>query len=507
MKFAKLVCLFFLSAMTFLLAPSSQAQIYECEAISLESQCTPTQPTFKSMTLVGSTLNLSWITPSSPDYFLLTQSTNGVWGRDTVHHDSGVQRVLSSGNSYIFRITACSDRHGCSPTTYSSVLTIPNIVAPGKPSLSLSSRQVTVNWNSVSLATYFEIQQQTNGSWGIIVNKGTNRTHTLTGNVGSTYRFRVRACEPSKCSSYSTVSDPINVLATVATPNISINERQISVNWGAVANATRYDIQQQVNGTWGSVINNGSSRAYSMTGNIGSAYTFRVRACHSLGCASYSNVAASVFVLAAPTKPSFTITNQQISVNWSAVANATRYEFQQETNGSWGSVINKSTSRSHSINGLVGNTYRFRVRACSTSSCGAFSPVGNSIQIRQVERPIITPPGGAYDALQLVSISSATSGAIIRYTTDGTAVNTNSTEYRGPIVVGAGTIRAKAFLTADGWVNSAERQGIFTLSGNDEDTVIYIHTDILGSVIGETDQDGKLIRAIEYKPFGKRKEQ
>ena len=133
--------------------------------------------------------------------------------------------------------------------------------------------------------------------------------------------------------------------------------------------------------------------------------------------------------------------------------------------------------------------------------------MSNSIQIRQVERPIITPPGGAYDALQLVSISSATSGAIIRYTTDGTAVNTNSTEYRGPIVVGAGTIRAKAFLTADGWVNSAERQGIFTLSGNDEDTVIYIHTDILGSVIGETDQDGKLIRAIEYKPFGKRKEQ
>ncbi|KFZ27787.1 hypothetical protein IDAT_12805 [Pseudidiomarina atlantica] len=120
---------------------------------------------------------------------------------------------------------------------------------------------------------------------------------------------------------------------------------------------------------------------------------------------------------------------------------------------------------------------------------------------------MITPSGGVYDALQLVSITSATSGAIIRYTTDGTAVNTSSTEYQGPIAVGTGTIRAKAFLAADGWIDSAERQEIFALSGNDEDTVIYIHTNILGSVIGETDQDGKLIRAIEYKPFGKRKEQ
>ena len=507
MKFARLLCLLCLCMLSFWVAPSSYAQFYECDAISIGGPCAPTQPTFSSVTRTGLTVNLSWSTPSSPDYYLLAQSTNGIWGTNTVHHSAGLQRVLPSGNSYVFRVSTCSNMHGCSPTTLSSTVVIPNIAVPSKPSLTMSERQVTVNWNSVSLATYYEIQQQTNGSWGSAVNKGTSRAHSITGNAGSSYRFRVRACEPSKCSSYSTTSDAVAVLATVATPSTSINERQISVSWPAVANATRYDIQQQVNGVWGSVINNAALLNYSLTGVVGNTYAFRIRACHWLGCSPYSSASPSVLVLATPTKPSFNVFSQQISVNWNAIVGATRYEFQIETNGSWGSFINKGTSRNHVLNGVIGSTYRFRVRACDSSSCSAFSSVSDFIQIRQVERPVITPSGGVYDALQLVSISSATTGAVIRYTTDGSAVNASSTEYTGPIAVGVGTIRAKAFLTAGGWVDSAERQAIFALGGNENDTVIYIHTDILGSVIGETDQDGKLIRAIEYKPFGKRKEQ
>jgi alpha-tubulin suppressor-like RCC1 family protein len=60
--------------------------------------------------------------------------------------------------------------------------------------------------------------------------------------------------------------------------------------------------------------------------------------------------------------------------------------------------------------------------------------------------PAFSPPGGAYDVAQTVSVSSATSGAAIRYTLDGTEPSLSSAAYVSPLVISAGaTIRARAF--------------------------------------------------------------
>lgn len=42
---------------------------------------------------------------------------------------------------------------------------------------------------------------------------------------------------------------------------------------------------------------------------------------------------------------------------------------------------------------------------------------------------------------------------------------------------------------------------------NTSPAVTYIHTDILGSVIGESNQNGVMLKKTEHKPFGERKEQ
>ena len=54
-----------------------------------------------------------------------------------------------------------------------------------------------------------------------------------------------------------------------------------------------------------------------------------------------------------------------------------------------------------------------------------------------VAAPTFSPVGGTYTSSQTVTISDSTAGAIIYYTTNGTAPTTSSTVYSGPIMVSA----------------------------------------------------------------------
>lgn len=75
-------------------------------------------------------------------------------------------------------------------------------------------------------------------------------------------------------------------------------------------------------------------------------------------------------------------------------------------------------------------------------------------EVFQVSTPTFTPPGGSYTTPQNVSINCTTSGASIKYTTDGTEPTESSSEYSGPINVNSSmVIKAKGFKS--GWTPSA----------------------------------------------------
>ena len=64
--------------------------------------------------------------------------------------------------------------------------------------------------------------------------------------------------------------------------------------------------------------------------------------------------------------------------------------------------------------------------------------------------PTFSPVAGTYTSAQSVSISDATSGATIYYTTNGTTPTTSSTRYTGPITVSSTeTLEAIAAATGD----------------------------------------------------------
>jgi len=79
--------------------------------------------------------------------------------------------------------------------------------------------------------------------------------------------------------------------------------------------------------------------------------------------------------------------------------------------------------------------------------------------------PMFNPPAGSYDSTQTVALSTATSGALIRYTLDGSTPSTTAgTLYSGPITISS-TTTVKAIAYVNGLTNSSVASANYTITG------------------------------------------
>jgi hypothetical protein len=93
------------------------------------------------------------------------------------------------------------------------------------------------------------------------------------------------------------------------------------------------------------------------------------------------------------------------------------------------------------------------------SAAGVTTPSGT------VATPVLSPAGGTFSGSVTVSIASATAGATIRYTTDGSDPTAVSPLYTGAFAVNANmTVKAKAF--ASGLTDSSIALGLFTVQAD-----------------------------------------
>ncbi|HEX2712770.1 MAG TPA: chitobiase/beta-hexosaminidase C-terminal domain-containing protein, partial [Candidatus Acidoferrales bacterium] len=81
----------------------------------------------------------------------------------------------------------------------------------------------------------------------------------------------------------------------------------------------------------------------------------------------------------------------------------------------------------------------------------------------QAATPTFSPVAGTYTASQSVTLSDATPGALIYYTTNGTTPTTASTLYSGPIAVST-TTTIKAVAVVSGFLNSVVATASYTIN-------------------------------------------
>ena len=77
--------------------------------------------------------------------------------------------------------------------------------------------------------------------------------------------------------------------------------------------------------------------------------------------------------------------------------------------------------------------------------------------------PTVSVAAGTYNSVQTVTISDATPGAVIYYTTNGTTPTTSSTVYSGPITISSSET-LEAIATATGYTTSAVASAAYTIS-------------------------------------------
>ena len=201
---------------------------------------------------------------------------------------------------------------------------------------------------------------------------------------GTTYEYRITAIGDGTNytdSAPSTVDNFTTLIPLAAPTNLALTKTtsSITATWSAVANAgnasntASYRIAYVTgNGTWTEVDVSGTSYTLSNIAQ-GATYDFKVMALGDNSTyedsAYCTAVQETTLVKLATPQPTVDSTTSQVSVAWSAIANASGYYVQYKTgNGSYGSAIDVGTETSYAVTGLEeGVQITFKVQAYTSS--------------------------------------------------------------------------------------------------------------------------------------------
>ena len=249
---------------------------------------------------------------------------------------------------------------------------------------SLTSTNVTLQWNKNANASGYEIEQYKSGKWVNVAKITGNATtsYTVKGLAAGTagYKFRMRAVMDGAYSDYtSELTVNTNPYGVGGFKCSSKSSTSVTLKWNKGTTASGYQLQQYKDGKWVTIYTGTKATNTSYTvkklkaGTAG--YRFRIRAYKTYGnTKQYGSWSSEVKVNTNPygvggfkcsSKSSTSVT-----LKWNKGTTASGYQLQQYKNGKWVTIYTgtKATNTSYTVKGLKAGTagYRFRIRAYKT---------------------------------------------------------------------------------------------------------------------------------------------
>ena len=253
---------------------------------------------------------------------------------------------------------------------------------------SLTSTNVTLQWNKNANASGYEIEQYKDGKWVNVAKITGNATtsYTVKGLKAGTagYQFRIRAYRTEgKNKAYSgysaTVKVNTNPYGVGGFKCSSKSSTSVTLKWNKGTTASGYQLQQYKGGKWVTIYTGTKATNTSYTvkklkaGTAG--YRFRIRAYKTYGnTKQYGSWSSEVKVNTNPYGVGgfkcSSKTSTSVTLKWNKGTTASGYQLQQYKNGKWVTIYTgtKATNTSYTVKKLKAGTagYRFRIRAYKT---------------------------------------------------------------------------------------------------------------------------------------------
>ena len=277
-----------------------------------------------------------------------------------------------------YTCTKCGDSY---ISDYTAKLTLSKVTSFKVKSL--TSTNVTLQWNKNANASGYEIEQYKGGKWVNVAKITSNATtsYTVKGLAAGTagYKFRMRAVKNGAYSDYTSVltvnTNPYGVGGFKCSSKSSTS---VTLKWNKGTTASGYQLQQYKNGKWVTIYTGtkATNTSYTVKGlKAGTAgYRFRIRAYKTYGnTKQYGSWSSEVKVNTNPYGvggfKAKSTAKTSITLGWNKGTTASGYQLQQYKGGKWVTVYTgtKATSTSCTVKRLKANTsYKFRIRAYKT---------------------------------------------------------------------------------------------------------------------------------------------
>jgi hypothetical protein len=191
----------------------------------------------------------------------------------------------------------------------------------------------------------------------------------------------------------------------------------ISVSWSASTGATRYTVQQQVNGGAWTTLVNGTTTSTTISNPADGSYVFQAQACNANGCSVWTASSAVTVAHIPPTPASISVpatSNGPVTISWAASPWATYYNLYQGIDGDGWTQIYSGPATTTTITATVSGSYTFHVAAGAPSGWSGQLASSSTVvvTIPPASAPSLTVPGsnntGSY-SVSWGSVSGATS--------------------------------------------------------------------------------------------------
>ena len=295
-------------------------------------------------------------------------------GRDAFYY-CGLTDVYYDGTAEDWAKIFIGD--GNEPLTNATLHCVPSapVVKIGH---SASSGKPQLTWRAMYGATSYRIYRSTSrGSGYSLLGTVTATSYTNTGaKAGTTYYYRVKACNDAGLSLYSNVvSGKVkSVTPKLSAPVVKIGHSASSgkpqLTWNAVSGATSYKVYRATSqkGTY-SLLGTVTATSYTNTGaKAGTTYYYKVKAVNSAGESAYSNVVSGKTTVTTLTM-GHSSTSGKPQLTWKAVSGAASYKVYRATtkNGAY-TVINTTKALTYTnVGAALGTTYYYKVEALNAA--------------------------------------------------------------------------------------------------------------------------------------------